>query len=85
VVGLADRMPIAEREMLLARAMGRALAHEIGHYLFGSKTHSARGLMQATHSAAQFFGYERNAFTVDTAQRQVAVDRLRQERRVVSR
>src|SRR4051812_29054297 len=33
VVGIVDQMPIAQREILLARAMGRALAHELGHYL----------------------------------------------------
>ena len=33
-------MPLAQREMLLARAMGRALAHELGHYLLASKIHT---------------------------------------------
>jgi hypothetical protein len=82
---LIDRMPIAERELLLGRAMGRALAHEIGHYLLASKLHTARGLMQATHSASAFFGYPRSGFAVDAAQRQAVVDRLRHEPRVVSR
>lgn len=85
VVGLTDRMPVAEREILLARAMGRALAHEIGHYLLASKLHSERGLMRATHTAVDFFGYERRAFAVDAAQRQAVVARLRHEQRVVSR
>jgi len=79
IVGLVDRMPIAERETLLGRAMGRALAHEIGHYLLASKTHTARGLMQATHTASEFFGFERSAFLVDAAQRQVVADRLLHE------
>jgi hypothetical protein len=30
----------------LARVIGRSLAHELGHYLLGSKGHSARGLMR---------------------------------------
>ena len=33
-------MPIFEREMLMARAMGRALAHELGHYFLASKEHT---------------------------------------------
>jgi hypothetical protein len=77
VTGLIDRMPIAEREMLLARVMGRALAHEIGHYLLASKVHTPRGLMQAAHTASDFFGADRKAFAIDAAQRQVVAARLR--------
>jgi len=42
VVGIVEQMPIAQREMLLARALGRALAHELGHYLLASKAHTPR-------------------------------------------
>jgi hypothetical protein len=28
--------------------MGRALAHEIGHYLLGTREHASRGLMAAS-------------------------------------
>jgi hypothetical protein len=79
VVGLVDRMPIAERDLLLGRAMGRALAHEIGHFLLASKVHTPRGLMMATHTASDFFGYERSAFALDAAQRQAVAARLRKE------
>ena len=85
VTGLIDRMPTAERELLLGRALGRALAHELGHYLLASKLHTPRGLMQATHSAADFFGYARNAFEVDAAQRRVVSDRLSDGRALASR
>jgi hypothetical protein len=85
VVGLIDRMTIAQREMLLARAMGRALAHEIGHYLLASKVHTARGLMQAAHTAYDFFGTDRRTFALDAAQRQAVAARLRPEPLVVSR
>lgn len=83
VVGLVDRMPIAQRETLMGRAMGRALAHELGHYLLSSKLHSSRGLMEATHSATEFFGIERSAFAIDAAQRQAIADRLRHSAVVV--
>ena len=34
----------------VARVLGRAIAHEIGHVLLGTSTHSPTGLMRATHS-----------------------------------
>ena len=37
-------------DLFLARALGRALAHEIGHYLLGTSRHAARGLMRAHFS-----------------------------------
>jgi hypothetical protein len=40
-------MPPAVTETFLIRALGRVLAHEIGHYLLGTGEHSARGLMRA--------------------------------------
>ena len=40
-------LPAALADMILGRALGRALAHEIGHYLLGTAEHSARGLMRA--------------------------------------
>jgi hypothetical protein len=85
VIGLTQQKPIAEREMLLARAMGRALAHEIGHYLLASRVHTARGLMQATHTASDFFGADRASFNIDAAQRITVAARLGQERLVVNR
>jgi hypothetical protein len=85
VVGLNDRMTVRQREILLARAMGRALAHEIGHYLLASKVHTARGLMQAKHTASDFFGADFAPFALDAAQRQAVAARLRQEPLVVSR
>ena len=35
------------RSVALGRIVGRALAHEIGHYLLASPTHADRGLMRA--------------------------------------
>lgn len=39
--------PPAYRDALLARVLGRALAHEVGHYLLQTRHHSASGLMRA--------------------------------------
>jgi hypothetical protein len=76
VVGHVDAMPLLMRETLLARALGRALAHEIGHYLLGSKSHSAHGLMMAVHTAAELFGSARQRFAIPPAEQQRMVARL---------
>lgn len=76
VVGHPDSMPQLQRETLLGRAMGRALAHEIGHYLSGAKTHTSRGLMTAVHTAAEFFGQERVRFKIEPADTRRIVARM---------
>lgn len=68
-VGLMDTMTVLQRETYLARAMGRALAHEIGHFLLASRIHAAKGLMMATHSATDFFMPERRAFAINASER----------------
>ncbi len=75
VVGEVSGMPLLLRETLLGRAMGRALAHEIGHYLLASKTHSAQGLMMAVHTAAELFGQARQRFAIPLAEQQRMVAR----------
>lgn len=79
-----ERMPRLERETLLGRAMGRALAHELGHYLAASKVHTTAGLMQATHTAYEFFAIERVRFGISPAERDQIVARLRDDRRVAA-
>jgi hypothetical protein len=43
---LSAAMPRVQQEVL-GRVMGRALAHEIGHYLLASRLHTKTGLMRA--------------------------------------
>jgi len=76
VVGRVSTMTIKERYVLLGRAMGRALAHEIGHYLLGSKTHTSTGIMQARRGAAELFSSSRRGFQVEGNQRQMIAARL---------
>lgn len=76
VVGKTENMPRLERELLLGRAMGRALAHELGHYLSASKAHSERGLMKAVQSAFELFISERSRFTLPLAEQQRIVARF---------
>jgi hypothetical protein len=85
VVGPPDRMTVAERHLLLARAMGRALAHEMGHYLLESKAHTLTGLMRARITATEFFGNDNRQFKLDTGQRTWITARLTKESVVSSR
>lgn len=57
-------LPPAGQERTLARVLGRALAHEIGHYLFASPAHTRTGLMRATQSIESLAKDDVSAFTV---------------------
>jgi hypothetical protein len=80
VVGPVGSMPILERETYLGRAMGRALAHELGHYLLASKEHTKTGLMKANRTAYEFFSSERGRFDVTPVQRAIVDSHLNAER-----
>ena len=71
-----EKIPRAERDTLLGRAMGRALAHELGHYLLASKEHSVKGLMRAKRTAAEFFSIDKSRFDLDAGQRAAVAARL---------
>lgn len=85
VVGIVGQMPQMQRETLLARAMGRALAHELGHYLLASKTHTQRGLMKPVMTAVELFNPDARGFRIEPAQRRAVAARLRGEPTVASR
>lgn len=68
VVGPINAMPRLQRETLMARAMGRVLAHEIGHYLLASKVHAVGGLMKAVQTATELFSPDRTHFLVQPSQ-----------------
>jgi hypothetical protein len=85
VIGPMDHMPIFETEVLTARAIGRALAHELGHYFLASKEHTKKGLMKAHRTAVEFFGQDNRPFKLDGAQRSLLTARLAQEAVVVRR
>ncbi|HET6899171.1 MAG TPA: hypothetical protein VFK70_12515 [Vicinamibacteria bacterium] len=54
---------------LLARAIGRVAAHELGHYLLQSARHESRGLMRPTYSPDELVGESLEPFQVPDAQR----------------
>lgn len=82
VGGSVRRVTPVERFLLLGRTLGRALAHEIGHYLLKSKEHSTNGLMQGRRTIQEFIAAGRKGFEVDTAQREAIVRRIRELTRI---
>jgi len=76
IVGPVGQMPRAERETLLGRAMGRALAHEMGHYLLASKVHTPKELMATKRSASDLFTADRAHFRIDDGQQAAVAARL---------
>jgi hypothetical protein len=63
----------SEREYRIGLVLGRAIAHEIGHYLLQTNTHAASGLMRASITASEFADLRSAPFTLDP----IAVAHLR--------
>ena len=78
-------MTIVEHDTMLARALGRALAHELGHILLASKEHTQSGLMKATRTAVEFFAPDTQRFEITAAQRAEIAARLLKRPLVASR
>ena len=51
-----DVLPLGLQEKFVTRALGRSAAHEIGHYLLGSRAHAVRGLMRERMTVAEIMG-----------------------------
>jgi hypothetical protein len=73
-----ESMPPTEINVLLGRMLGRALAHELGHFLLRSRVHTNRGLMRTGRAIREFLAVGRRGFEVDAAQRSAAAARIRQ-------
>jgi hypothetical protein len=54
--------PAAFRDLILGRVLGRALSHEIGHFLLRSRVHSSAGLMRALQPVAALVAPDRRDF-----------------------
>jgi hypothetical protein len=64
-VGAGTRAwPTVEHDAVEGRALGRALAHEIGHYLLRMRQHSRSGLMQAKQPALELIAPDRHRFSL---------------------
>ena len=71
----ASDWPAAYRQTVLGRTLGRALAHEIGHFLLRSPGHSPAGLMRAHQSMADLMGFERGKMFLSAPERE-RLDRM---------
>jgi hypothetical protein len=56
--------PPGPRDRVLARVLGRALAHEIGHFLLRSKSHSTAGLMKAEQVGPDLMAPDHRGFVL---------------------
>jgi hypothetical protein len=52
----------------LGRALGRVLAHEIGHVVLGAHVHQARGLMRAVFLANDLIAHEHQSYYLSSAE-----------------
>ena len=75
-VSQVNQMPIVQWRTFVSRALGRALAHEVGHYVLGSRAHTPRGLMKARQKANDLFGPHRMVFDLSPVDRAAVVSRL---------
>lgn len=55
---------LGPRDRFMGRIAGRALAHEIGHYLLRTPRHAPEGLMLGVHRALELAGVDRTAFAL---------------------
>jgi hypothetical protein len=63
--------PEKRRDMLLSRMLGRALAHELGHYLLASKGHTSYGLMRSIWPLEVLIADDRVGFGLPRAAQEV--------------
>jgi hypothetical protein len=64
----------------VGRALGRVLAHEVGHVLLAVRNHPPRGLMRSTFFAEDLLTPQRDSYTLSPAE----VTRLRQRERALN-
>jgi hypothetical protein len=62
-------------DRFIAHAMGRALAHEIGHFLLGTSAHSRHGLMRESHSSAELLTMSLDGFALERGQAEAFASR----------
>ena len=59
--------PPQTHERRIGVVLGRAVAHEIGHFLLQTNTHASDGLMRARIRASEFADLRRESFRLDKA------------------
>jgi len=73
--GTNRQWPRLRRETTLGRVLGRALAHEVGHYLLRSEVHSREGLMRANQPIGDLAASGADALFVLTPEEQARLHR----------
>ena len=61
-------LPKTVQGLFLVRAMSRAIAHELGHYLLATRGHSRHGLMRGALTADDIMQPTRSSYRLDRAQ-----------------
>ena len=62
-------LPPALVDDMNGRAFGRVLAHELGHYLLASGTHTQEGLMRPSYPTRELADWDRRGFRLDAVAR----------------
>ena len=71
IEGLLRSQTVVVRDRLLAQAIGRVAAHELGHYLFRQRMHDEHGLMRQTYLARDLISPSLKPFQIVTAARRI--------------
>jgi hypothetical protein len=66
-----EQLPDTLRETYVGRALGRTLAHELGHYLLASTDHARSGLMRPNYPAGQLFEASSSEFLLDAERKKL--------------
>jgi hypothetical protein len=70
--------PLERNTQALGRVLGRAVAHEIGHYLLGTSAHARTGLMRAEFTPREFVDPHGSMFELSgESAREIARRRVR--------
>jgi hypothetical protein len=62
--------------LMLAKLLGRAVAHELGHVLLNSSSHAESGLMRARYRANDVLRVHASAYTLNAAERARLLTRM---------
>ncbi len=62
--------------LLVAKLIGRTLAHEVGHVLLNSMSHEKSGLMQAQFRAIDVLRWPASSYTLNSSERARLITRL---------
>jgi hypothetical protein len=74
--GRASSSPESVVDHRVGVVLGRAVAHEIGHYLLENRAHATYGLMRPTFQPGEFTDLRSGTFEVDAESRRRVLDRL---------